>query len=65
MTDVTARDLGGRTMMKYKIYCADKDCRAYMKEDLDKKLILIGKGYHCPYCRGYRFTLKPVDHENE
>ena len=39
----------------------DLELELYGVEDLEGKLIIIGKGYHCPYCRGYRFTLKPVD----
>ena len=46
------------------IYCADEDCSSRNRKkslEISKILILIGKSYKCPYCRGFRFILTPND----
>ena len=42
------------------IYCADRECTSRNRPqslEISKILILIGKSYKCPYCRGFKLIL--------
>ena len=44
--------------MEMIIHCTEKGCLGN-EQNLKGRLVIIGQGLHCPYCRGYTFTLKP------